>query len=372
MKRNWWSLCTNPIYIYHLVEISKPTVRISTLPSSTFINESRKSDKKKRLSNNPFRDQSLNLNHIHFNESGEISTTTNTIQNKENVKSVDTIVIYQCDLNLIDPKEPRIFSIRSSRNIDDKAINKNPKKPVIEIQENILIKPILEINNSSQEFENTLEAKINVTSLADTSSLISNAKENTGNVSDRSLNNTNNTCTKIDKYPAETEDKSELKICETDTISTANDETTTDKTKIEESASHTADIYDDNDGDDLKPENESSILSVDSQLDCVDLSIDVDEEDVDVKNKNGKDSEMLKTFKKVHVQDISISDTSDVEEVIDLNETEDQNNSSLNTTCRRSSLSSIIKINRIIAYCKDTKELPDVGDVMIFKVSEWR
>lgn len=324
------------------------------------------------MSNNPFRDQSLNLNHIHFNESGEISTTTNTIQNKENVKSVDTIVIYQCDLNLIDPKEPRIFSIRSSRNIDDKPINKNPKKPVIEIQENILIKPILERNNSSQEFENTLEAKSNVTSLADTSSLISNAKENTGNVSDRSLNNTNNTCTKIDKYPAETEDQSELKICETDTISTANDETTTDKTKIEESASHTADIYDDNDGDDLKPENESSILSVDSQLDCVDLSIDVDEEDVDVKNKNGKDSEMLKTFKKVHVQDISISDTSDVEEVIDLNETEDQNNSSLNTTCRRSSLSSIIKINRIIAYCKDTKELPDVGDVMIFKVSECR
>ncbi|XP_073847260.1 coilin [Musca autumnalis] len=342
------------------IDKSSPPTRHSYLPSSTFISNSGKSGKANKSIKNPFKEQPTNSKHLHFNESGEITTTTNTTNAPETeTKSPPINIIFRCQTDNLDTKTPRILHIKRDNNKD--CISS--KKPIIEIQENILLKPLEVLNNSEGQNKNSTEENKTTTSLIgpqvndETYTDNNNTQEEDESLAD-SINNT--TIRKSNN--AKTAENSHR-------TSNLNEITTTvngDRSNKDVSDNETQNIDDcdvtkkeEEDCDDSKRNEESSILSVD----CVDLS-EVDEDDSQLE-KSKKD-----------IQDLCVSDTSDVEEVIDLNETDEQNNSKTfsNKTVQRNSLSfnrsnsSTIKISKIIGWCKDTKDLPDVGDIMIFKI----
>uniref|UniRef100_A0A1I8NSW6 Coilin N-terminal domain-containing protein n=1 Tax=Stomoxys calcitrans TaxID=35570 RepID=A0A1I8NSW6_STOCA len=336
------------------IELSIPPPRLSGLPSSTFINDSRNLQKEKRASNNPFRKNCSHLKHIHFNETGEISTTITNgnadITTKEECPKSTVIVKYHCQLENTDPKKPRIFEI-SQTAVKEKR-DANQIKSLIEIKENILINPLQPLKSAelvltpTGDNDNEAESMTAVSSNNDETVEIPSADGNIVQDDEETEKNA------LDSSNISEKSVNALQANES---KTANNTTVADKslaaTQIEDldaSNNHASN----NTSVEMKDDMESSIQSVD----CVDLSIDIDE-DNETSNRNQTTTS---------IQDISISDTSDVEEVIDLNETDDHNNTSTPNISRR--LSNSVKVSKIIGMCKDTTDMPILGDIMIFKV----
>ncbi|XP_011294584.1 coilin [Musca domestica] len=337
---------------------SSPPARNSNLPSSTFINNSIQSNKPpKRSSKNPFRNsKSSNSRHLFFNESGEISTTTNTtvnVQEKEN-KNPPINIVFRCQMESMDTKIPRILHIK---NKNMKECSKSKKK-TIEIQENILIQAV-DVVRKSVTSKNILE-EANDTEMGSRPNNQTMADNSIVQDEDESVVDSNNSIGTTDHK------SKEVYVSKISNGNGVLQEITTTNNDREVSEMEITNIEDacemkEDDNSDSKYNNESSILSVD----CVDLSTEED------------DASTIQNSKKV-VEDLCISDTSDVEEVIDLNETDDVNKSQTfsnktverksSTFNRSSSTSSIVKISQIISWCKDTKEMPNVGDIMIFKI----
>ncbi|XP_075169982.1 coilin [Haematobia irritans] len=327
------------------IELSISPTRLRSLPSSTFITEGRNSGQRQRSSKNPFKNQSsLHTNHIHFNDSGEISTTESNKNSKKQsngLREKPVIkVVFHCQLDEIDAKKPRVFEInsKSAKTIEET----NQRKPLIEIQEDIQINPVERMNVACNQSKTTSKNNDEIDNEEPEVSTSYNAmqeKDNTIQEDDTTtkndtLNNTDNTKTIIEKS---------IDYSQADE-NDVNDHITTEKNELPISTNHA-----NNNGD-----NDLSIQSVD----CVDLSMDGDEEnDISLRNRTSK-----------LIQDISISDTSDIEEVIDLNETEVQNNEKSLTSPSRSTLNSTIRVNNIIGKCKEAKDMPNINDIMIFKI----
>lgn len=373
--------------------MTAPAARSTGLHSSTFINEMKTSKKKKRSTNtnNPFKNPKPNTKHLYYDESGEITTTTAPVSSCSPAKKeakVDSKIIFRCSLNDMDGKKPRIFQIQT-KNV---SLNKCNKEN-IEIRENIVLSPVdvQTILNKSKVYDATSQeemyeevpAKTSHPSPENDKQEDINKKEskqklkedNSSDEGNCSLNESNCTArTTIDKYKeASISTSNKLAANETNgndslaTNKTNNDhDVSMNQTKDNESlqtnkANGDKDLSVNQttnsaktDTSILKDANESSVVSVD----CVDLSIDLDDDD-DCKTKSDEEA-----FKKP--QDVSNYDSSDVEEVsevIDLNESEEP--SIVSTSFNKSNS---IKLNKIMPFCTKMTQLPEIGDIVVFKV----
>ncbi|KNC21999.1 hypothetical protein FF38_12088 [Lucilia cuprina] len=297
-------------------EAKATAARPSSIPSSTFLNESKMLQQKTDVNtltnspnpNNPFKKPKTSKAHIYFNESGEIVNPKAPRASKLTPKKSQepkTIVIFRCPLddvtNATKPQKPRIFHLKSTNMVDD-----NNKKQLVEIQEEIILSPI-NITNAIIEKPSTEEKSI-VNEVETPLETIETSKieEEVDSLNEKSsLNNTSNATgsTTIAKNIVGEQSIDELEVSRNESTSVTQSQTVSlmQETNV----------------------NESSIMSVD----CVDLSIDLDEDDSETHKKKitVEKFQNINASEKhdLNVDDDLSSDVEEVSEIIDLNETED-------------------------------------------------
>ncbi|TMW39908.1 hypothetical protein DOY81_015012, partial [Sarcophaga bullata] len=275
--------------------------RVSSIPSSTFLNETKMmGQKNSSTSNNPFRKQSSGKGHIYFNETGEIVDTTTKKQSKDanNISKINkTVVVFRCPLqDVAVTPNPRIFQIKRHSTGNEK------RKPLLEIRENLILPPIpnlsVEIKNLSMEGNATTE-------LSNKEKCIETEKSPLNNTTNYIENST------IDKNNELTSDGS---------VKSAQSENNKEVSPSKQKAT-------------LKLQSDN--INATSESNCVDLSIDLDEGDTSKASEKKFDTS---------------SDVEEVSEIIDLNETEDNCNSTVNESISSPSLAGI-RIDKILPHC---------------------
>lgn len=335
--------------------------RPSSIPSSTFLNESKmlqqQNDAKQNVNspnpNNPFKKpRSTNRAHIYFNDSGEMvspSSKSNKKSTNTKEKESKTIVIFRCPLSEITngAQKPRIFNLKSKN-----STNNQNKKQIVEIQEEIILPPMLTnnpTNSSPSKKINNIEEKETLEHIKETTNVAEETNSPNEKSSDTSIATDNTTIAK--NNTEETSNNLEITQNEDETnVSVANHE---DDSKLQ-----------------LTTANETSIMSVD----CVDLSIDLDEDEKDNKIKNiSTSSKSKRNITENHDltkdddeedEDTSSSDVEEISEIIDLNETEDNCEESFNNSSFKD-----INVHKILPFSTDLTDIPAIGDIIVFKVN---
>ncbi|XP_065368380.1 coilin [Calliphora vicina] len=283
------------------------TARHSSIPSSTFLNESKLLEER--------------------NNVNTLTSTPNPNNPFKTPKSTKARIYFRCPLseltNDIKTQKPRIFNLKS-KNIENYAT----KKPVLEIQEQIILPPIIlktDPQSPSEEKTEVNEIEIQQKTIETTE-----ITEETDSLNEKSsLNNTSNVTG-----------------------------STTIAQNVAESSNETTNV--------IKSQTESqmqetSIMSVD----CVDLSIDIEDEDNEVQKKNVQ--EKLDLTVDGDVNDSS-SDIEEISDIIDLNETDDNCNTTVNTSTAHSNSINDIQIHKILPFSTELKDMPTIGDIVIFKI----
>ena len=269
-------------------------------------------------SNNPFRKQSSGKGHIFFNETGEIVSTTTKKQSKDanNIsKKNKTVVVFRCPLqDVVITPNPRIFQIKRHSTDNEK------RKPLLEIRENVILAPI---PNLSVEVKNLSVDGRAPTELANKEKSIETEKlalNNTTNFTETSPNAKNN------------------KLISNGSVKSSQSGNNTEMSPSKQKSTSKL---------------QSDSVNTTSENSCIDLSIELEEGEISKSNEKKFDTS---------------SDVEEVSEIIDLNETEDNCNSTVNESISSPS-SNDIRVDKILPFCSAVLDMPKMNDIIVFKVS---
>ncbi|KAM7343015.1 coilin isoform 2-T2 [Cochliomyia hominivorax] len=332
-------------------ELKMTVTRHSSIPSSTFLNESKMPQQhgNTNLSNsssntkNPFKKPKSSRAHIYFNDAGEIENPSTRKTNEKssilkNDNETKTIVIFRCPLSdtTNDKQKPRVFNLQTTNNAN---------KQVVEIQEHVIILP--QTNESSSPSKETF--MLNGQDNKENDKVVVDMESSTGK---SCLNNTTNTSD--DTTIANNTNKAE-----TTDISP----TTTNESQLQQTTTTIA----------ATAKNKTSVMS----MDCVDLSLDLDEYDKKEQNRKKSTANISKSvIEEKHDltrdddedNNSSTSDVEEISEVIDLNDTEDNYEDSINNSTICPTNMKNIKVNKILPFCVNINDMPNIGNIILFKM----
>lgn len=298
--------------------------------------------KKSENSKNPFKKQSFGNDHIYFDETGEIVSTTTKI--KSNVarntnKKRKAVVIFRCPLQDATKEDDiapnaRIFQIKRNSSENRK------QKQLIEIREDLVLAPlpVLSFENNNLSVEKiTADEHVN-------EGINIKLPETVGK--SNSLMDQSALSNKTD-------------ITKTTTLAKTNEDLSDNSLETSQSKNSTK-VYP------SKQEETSKLLSNNinpHDENCMDVSIDL--EACGSPQPSEREYNLSKDEKKIDKS----SDVEEISEIIDLNETEDNCNSTADdSTINSSFLDTSIRIGKILPYCSPMLDMPKINDIIVFKV----
>uniref|UniRef100_A0A1A9UF78 Coilin N-terminal domain-containing protein n=1 Tax=Glossina austeni TaxID=7395 RepID=A0A1A9UF78_GLOAU len=293
------------------------------------------------IDSGPKLDGSPESKHIHFQDTDTaVSTTAEAKVGKRPTK-----VVFRCPLNGTRDilEKARIFPLPW-------ALVKEPKN-VIEIKENILLKP----NNLTKE---VIESAAQC--LEKSPKICQGIETVTKNVTEKLIETTahqeiqdNGEGKHSKQIPDEATDENMEEISneknETIEIKTTLETCSADDKKEDQTVENIVKV---------KKTDTTTALLGESTIDCIDLSADFDEE---------MGTTPLAESIKISGNDSGESDIEEISEIIDLNETNDENTSKQCLSLQPAAHNDI-SIAKILPFCIRLSDLPKPDDIIVFKV----